>query len=57
MLLNMTPSDIDTPNSHINIVSMTEQIEFGTNVLFAEIHIIKEGRPAPDAFCPFLVEV
>ena len=53
----MTPSDIDTPNSDINIVSMTEQIEFGTNVLFAEIHIIKEGRPAPDAFCPFLVEV
>ena len=43
-LLDMTPSDIDAPDSGVDVASITQKLEFGKNVLFEQTHITKEGR-------------
>ncbi len=46
-LLFMTPSDIDAPDSGVDVASITRKLEFGKNVLFKQIHIAKDGRRIP----------
>ena len=46
-LLGMTPSDIDEPDSDVDVASITKRLEFGKNVLFEQTHVSKDGRRIP----------
>ena len=46
-LLLMTPSDIDEPDSGVDIASITQKLELGKNIIFEQMHIAKDRRRIP----------
>ena len=46
-LLDMTPSDINAPDSGVDVASITQKLEFGKKVLFEQTCITRDGRRIP----------
>ncbi|MBI4865227.1 MAG: PAS domain S-box protein, partial [Candidatus Riflebacteria bacterium] len=46
-LLQLTPLDIDAPESTVNVRSITESLQRGESRLFEQIHVAKDGRRIP----------